>query len=73
MPMDNILKNAEQSEEEEGFICLFKILKTIQSRTPYKRGAKVKRIYKIYLQKVPKNKRNLNKRTTSNIKCRIIK
>ena len=33
---------------------LFKILKTIQSRTLYKRGAEVKRIhvYKIYLQKV---------------------
>ena len=26
------------------FIYLFKILKTIQSRTPYKRGAEVKRI-----------------------------
>ena len=35
------------------FIYLVKILKTIQSHTPYKRGAEVKRIhvYKIYLQK----------------------
>ena len=52
-------------------IHLFEILKTIQSRTPYKRGAEFKRIYKIYLQKVSKNKWNLN--TTSNIKCIIIK
>ena len=52
------------------FIYLFKILKTIQSHTPYKRGAEVKRIhvYKIYLQKVPRNKRNLNKSTSKIIK-----
>ena len=45
------------------FIYLFKILRTIQSRTPYKSGAEVKRIhvYKIYLQKVSRNKINLNK------------
>ena len=49
---------------------LFKILETIQSRTPYKRGSEVKRIhvYKIYLQKVPRNKRNLNKSTGKIIK-----
>ena len=52
------------------YLLLFKILKTIQSRTPYKRGAEVKRIhvYKIYLQKVPRNKRNLNKSTSKIIK-----
>ena len=51
-------------------IYLFKILKTIQSCTPYKRGAEVKRIhvYRIYLQKVPRNKRNLNRSTSKIIK-----
>ena len=54
------------------FIYLFKILRTMHSRTPYKRGAEVKRIhvYKIYLQKLSRNKRNLNKSTTSNMKCK---
>ena len=52
------------------YLLLFKILKTIQSRTRYKRSAEVKRIhvYKIYLQKVPRNKRNLNKSTNKIIK-----
>ena len=38
------------------FIYVFKILKTIQSRTPYKRGAEVKRIhvYKILFTKSTK-------------------
>ena len=54
-------------------IYLFKILKSVQSRTPYKRGAELKRICKIYLQKISKNKRDLNKSTTSNMKCKIMK
>ena len=42
----------------------------MQSCTPYKRGAEGKRIhvYKIHLQKVPRNKRNLNKSTSKIIK-----
>ena len=60
-------KNIAVSDKVLILFYLFKILKTIQSCTPCNRGAEVNRMYKIYLQKVSKNKRNLNKSTTSNI------